>query len=102
MVAADVAPGFYTNDVEDVNGLTLPGATGLAPVETDIRRYYDLQITKSDGQTFATPGWIVTYTLRYTNTTSNVSLAQVSLTDIFTPSEYLTFLITGPDANRTR
>ena len=96
MVAADVAPGFYTNDVElDANGLTLPGATGLAPVETDIRRYYDLQITKSDGQTFATPGSIVTYTLRYTNTTSNVSLAQVSLTDIFTPSEYLTFLGAG-------
>jgi uncharacterized repeat protein (TIGR01451 family) len=96
LVAADVAPGFYTNDVAlDANGLTLPGATGLAPVETDVRRYYDLRISKSDGLTFAVPGSIVTYTLRYTNTTSNVTLTQVSLTDIFTPSDYLTFLGAG-------
>lgn len=96
LVAADVAPGLYTNEVAlDANGLALPGAVGLAPVETDIRRYYDLLITKSDGQAFAIPGSIVTYTLRYTNTTNNVTLTQISLTEIFTPSDYLTFLGNG-------
>jgi uncharacterized repeat protein (TIGR01451 family) len=96
LVATDVVPGFHTNDVAlDANGLALPGATGLAPVETDIRRYYDLQIAKSDSQAYAMPGAIVTYTVRYTNTTSNVTLTQVSLTDLFTPSDYLTFLGVG-------
>ena len=99
-VAADVWPGFYTSDVDlDANGLTLPGATGLAMVETDLRRYYDLRISKSDNQTSATSGSIVTYTLRYTNTTNTVTLTQVSLTDIFTPSDYLTFL--GTDWTQT-
>ncbi len=96
LVGAGVAPGIYTNDVAlDANDLTLPGAAGLAPVETDIRRYYDLAIFKSDGQTSAIPGATVTYTLRYTNTTANVTLTQVSLTDIFTPSDYLTFQAAG-------
>lgn len=96
VVAPHVLPGFYANDVAlDANGLPLPGAVGLAQVETDIRRYYDLHLLKTDHQAQAMPGSIVTYTLRYTNTTSNVTLTQVALTDIFSPNEYLTFLGAG-------
>ncbi len=95
-VATNVLPGFYTNDVAlDANGLALPGALGLAQVETDIRRYYDLIVTKTDNQTQAIPGSIVTYTLRYTNTSNNVTLSQVTLTDIYSPNDYLTFLGSG-------
>ena len=37
----------------------------------------------------------MTYTVRYANTTSNVTLGQVVLTDIFTPNAYIDFLGTG-------
>lgn len=89
-------PGFYFNEVElDANGLPLPGRDDLAQVETNIRRYYDLHVIKSDGVTNPSPGSTLNYTIRYTNTSSNVTLTQVALTDMFSPTAYMTFVGSG-------
>ncbi len=96
VVGASTPPGFYYNVVDlDTDGLALPGYTDLARIETDLRRYYALQISKSDGQTKGTPGTTLNYTIRYTNTSTNVTLTQVMLTDLFSPTSALTFISPG-------
>ncbi|CAG0936221.1 hypothetical protein TFLX_05087 [Thermoflexales bacterium] len=96
VVGADTPPGFYYNAVDlDTFGLPLPGRTDLAQIETDVRRYYAMQISKSDGQSKGTPGSTLNYTIRYTNTSTNVTLTQMVLTDLFSPTGSLTFLNSG-------
>ncbi len=96
LVSQGTLPGFYYNEIDlDANDLVLPGRNDLAQVETDIRRYYDLVMSKTDGQVRANPGQALLYTLQYTNTTTNVTLTNVILTDIFSPTSYISFIGTG-------
>lgn len=96
VVGASTPPGFYYNAVDlDADGLTLPGRSDLAQIETDLRRYYAVQISKSDGQIKGTPGTTLNYTIRYTNTSTNVTLTQIVLTDLFSPTDSLTFVSSG-------
>jgi uncharacterized repeat protein (TIGR01451 family) len=96
LVSLSTTPGFYYNEIDlDANDLILPGRNDLAPVETDVRRYYDLVMSKSDGLTRANPGQSILYTLRYTNTTASVTLTNVILTDIFSPTDYMSFTGVG-------
>jgi uncharacterized repeat protein (TIGR01451 family) len=95
-VSAAALLGFFYNSVDwDVNDIALPSHNDLAQIEVDLRRFYALSITKDDGQSRAQGGQILTYTIRYTNTSSNVTLTQVSLTDSFSPAGVITFLTGG-------
>jgi uncharacterized repeat protein (TIGR01451 family) len=96
LVGLDTPPGFYYNLISwDLNGVSLPDRVDLALIETDIHRTFATQISKTDGQTTATAGQTLTYTIRYTNTSTNVTLTQVSLTDQYSPTSALTFLSSG-------
>jgi uncharacterized repeat protein (TIGR01451 family) len=95
-VSAAAPLGFYYNSLTwDANGVALPSHTDLAQIEVDLHRFYALSITKDDGQTRALDGQILTYTIRYTNTSSNVTLTQISLTDAFSPTSVITFVSGG-------